>query len=100
MRSIILTILIVLAAVFAVQNMDSVELKFIIWSVKTVSALAIIIALILGMLIGALFVLPAVMRNKRVVKQSKKQISELETAINQQKPPTQVTTDFTDKPTI
>ena len=100
MRSIILTILIVLAAVFAVQNMDSVELKFIIWSVKTVSALAIIIALILGMLIGALFVLPAVMRNKRVVKQSKKQISELETAINQQKPPTQVTTNFTDKPTI
>jgi len=100
MRSIILTILIVLAAVFAAQNMHDVELVFIVWSIKTVSAFAIIIALILGMLIGALFALPAVMRNKRVVNQSKKQISELEHVISQQKIPTPVATDPTDGPTV
>lgn len=98
MRSIILTILIVLAAVFAAQNMHQVELVFIIWSVKTVSALAIIIALILGMLIGALFALPAVMRNKRVAKQSKQQISALENALNQHTPPASTETDLIEQP--
>ncbi|PKO51255.1 MAG: DUF1049 domain-containing protein, partial [Betaproteobacteria bacterium HGW-Betaproteobacteria-20] len=58
MRNTILTILIVLASIFTIQNMHPVELLFIVWSIKTVTALAIIIALVLGMLIGALLVLP------------------------------------------
>ena len=84
MRNTILTILVVLALVFTVQNMHPVELVFIAWSVKTVSALAIIIALVLGMLIGALLVLPAVLRNKRATKHSKEYAADLENALKQQ----------------
>jgi uncharacterized integral membrane protein len=84
MRNIILTILVVLASIFTVQNMNPVELIFITWSVKTVSALAIIISLALGMLIGALLVLPAVLRNKRATKHSKEYAADLENALKQQ----------------
>jgi uncharacterized integral membrane protein len=84
MRHILLTILIVLAVVFTMQNMYPIELVFVVWSIKTVAALAIILALVLGMLIGSLFVLPAVMRNKRAVKQSKKKVVELEGMLKEQ----------------
>lgn len=84
MRNTILTILVVLASVFTIQNMHPVELIFIVWSVKTVTALAIIIALVLGMLIGALLVLPAVLRNKRATKHSKQYATDLENALKHQ----------------
>ncbi len=84
MRNIILTVLIVLSVVFAMQNMHPVELVFIVWSVHTVTALAIIVALILGILIGLLLALPAVIRNKRAAKHSKQQVSALESALSHQ----------------
>lgn len=83
MRNIVLTILIVLAAIFILQNMHSVDLTFIVWSIKTVVALAIILALILGILIGALLVLPTVIRSKRAIKQSRHHAAELENTLMQ-----------------
>lgn len=91
MRNTILTILIVLASIFTIQNMHPVELLFIVWSIKTVTALAIIIALVLGMLIGALLVLPTVFRNKRATKQSMRYAAGLENALKQQ--PSSATTE-------
>lgn len=100
MRNIILTILIVLATVFTIQNMHPVDLVFIVWSIKTVTAFAIAVALTLGVLIGALLVLPAVMRNKRIANQSKQQISALEHALNQQKQLIATEADLMDKPKL
>lgn len=85
MRNIVLTLLIVLAAIFTLQNMHSVDLTFIIWSTKTVVAFAIILALVLGMIIGALLALPAVMRSKRATKQSKQHAAELENTLMRHK---------------
>lgn len=85
MRNILLTLLVVLAAIFTMQNMQSVDLTFIVWSVKTFVALAIIIALVLGILIGALLVLPTVMRSKRATNQSKLHATELENTLLQHK---------------
>lgn len=102
MRSIILTILIVLSAVFTLQNMHPVELVFVVWSIHTVTALAIIVALILGILIGSLLVLPAVMRSKRAVKQSKQQVSALESVLSQQQSAQKTDTESenTEKPVL
>ncbi|OIQ99146.1 hypothetical protein GALL_188840 [mine drainage metagenome] len=98
MRNIILTALIVLAAVFAMQNMHPVELVFIVWSIQTVVALAIIVSLALGMLIGALLVLPAVMRNKRRVKQSVRHATELENSLKEQQSASKARDDFSGTP--
>lgn len=85
MRNIVLTLLIVLAAIFTLQNMHSVDLTFIVWTTKTVVALAIMLALVFGMLIGALLVLPTVIRSKRATKQSKQHAAELENTLTQHK---------------
>ncbi|PKO47828.1 MAG: hypothetical protein CVU29_00080 [Betaproteobacteria bacterium HGW-Betaproteobacteria-22] len=84
MRNIILTILIILSAVFTLQNMHPVELVFIIWSIHTTTALAIILALILGLLIGLFIAMPAILRNKRIAKQSKQELTALEGALSHQ----------------
>ena len=85
MRNIVLSVLIVLAAIFTLQNMYSVDLTFIVWSVRTVVALAIIIALVLGMLIGLLLALPTMIRSKRATKQSKQHAAELQNELTQHK---------------
>lgn len=84
MRKVILTTLIVLAIVFTLQNMHPVMLTFIVWSVSTVAALSIILALTLGIMIGFLLALPSVIRNKQASKKSIRHAEELEAAIKQQ----------------
>ncbi|MDO9282393.1 MAG: LapA family protein [Methylotenera sp.] len=100
MRNIMLTILIVLATVFTIQNMHPIDLVFIVWSIKTVTAFAIAVALTLGVLIGALLVLPAVMRSKRIANQSKQQIATLEHALGHQNQPIATEADLTEKPKL
>ena len=85
MRNIVLTLLIVLAAIFVIQNMHSVDLTFIVWSVRTVVSLAVMIALTLGIFIGILLTLPAVIRSKRTTKQSKQHAAELQNELTQHK---------------
>lgn len=84
MRKIALTVLIVLAIVFTLQNMHPVMLTFIVWSVSTVAALSIILALMLGIVIGFLLALPSVIRNKQASKKSLRHAKELESVIKQQ----------------
>lgn len=96
MRNIVLTILIVLATVFTLQNMHAVELVFVVWHINTVVALAILVALILGILIGALLVLPAVIRNKRASKQSRLHAEELETRMKHEQATTPTEDTFSD----
>lgn len=98
MRNIMLTILIVLATVFTIQNMHPIDLVFIVWSIKTLTAFAIAVSLTLGVLIGTLLMLPAVMRNKRITNESKQQITALEHALNQQKQQPAAEADLIDKP--
>ncbi len=84
MRNIALTILIVLAVVFGIQNMHPVDLVFLVWSIKTVTALAIVVALIIGILIGLLLSLPALLRSRGVAKESKRHATELESVLRSQ----------------
>jgi len=49
----IVTILIILI-VFTAQNYETVQIKFLVWSFKSSSAITIFISLVIGFLIGLL----------------------------------------------
>lgn len=83
MRNVALTILIVFALVFGVQNMHPVNLVFIVWSVSTVTSVAIVVALVLGILIGMLLLLPALLRRQRETRESRKLAAAMENSLNQ-----------------
>ena len=50
---VIVTVLIILV-IFTAQNYESVQIKFLAWSFKSSSAVAIFISLVIGFLIGLL----------------------------------------------
>jgi len=78
MRSVLLTILTVLSGVFAVQNVAQVPITFIVWHTETYLAVAILAALLLGFLSGAVAVLPWGMRARKAAKGAHKRLAELE----------------------
>lgn len=78
MRSVLLTILAVLSGIFAIQNVAQVPITFVVWHAETYLAVAILAALLLGFLIGALTVLPWGMRARKEAKGAHKRVAELE----------------------
>lgn len=71
MRNVLLTVSVVLAAVFALQNVHSVELSFIVWQIQTSVAMALLGALLLGAVIGVLSMLPTTLRARRAAHQAR-----------------------------
>ena len=65
MRSILLTILIVLGGVFGLQNVQEVPVTFLLWQTSTYLAVALVAALGLGVLIGVLLILPWGLRHRK-----------------------------------
>lgn len=86
MRNVVLTILIVLALVFGMQNTTVVTLNFVVWHVDAMVAIAIIVALALGVLIGILLLLPWGLRARRDAKGSRRRVGELERAHSEASP--------------
>ena len=78
MRSVLLTILAVLGGVLAIQNVAQVPVTFVVWHTETYLAVAILGALLLGFLIGAITVLPWGMRARKDAKGAHKRLAELE----------------------
>jgi len=54
MKWILVTAILVLLAVFALQNYQAVQIKFLVWSFDSSSAIIIFVSLALGVLIGLL----------------------------------------------
>ncbi|KPK97398.1 MAG: hypothetical protein AMJ95_09155 [Omnitrophica WOR_2 bacterium SM23_72] len=46
--------ILLLVIVFTAQNYDTVQIKFLVWSFKSSSAISIFISLVIGFLIGLL----------------------------------------------
>ncbi|MBX3680118.1 MAG: LapA family protein [Rhodocyclaceae bacterium] len=78
MRSVLLTILAVLGGVFAIQNVAPVPITFVVWHAETYLAVAILGALLLGFLIGAITVLPWGIRARKDAKGAHKRLAALE----------------------
>ena len=73
MRNVVLAVAIVLAGVFALQNMQPVSLTFVVWRLETTVSVAWLAAVMLGIVIGALTMLPSVWRARREVRAAHRQ---------------------------
>lgn len=74
MRNVLLTVSVVLAAVFMLQNFHSIELSFVVWRIQTSVAMALLWAVALGGLIGVLAMLPWTLRTRREARQVRHQL--------------------------
>ncbi|HVC49410.1 MAG TPA: LapA family protein [Burkholderiales bacterium] len=84
MRKIIITILLVLAAVFVLENTQNVSITFISWHLSLPLALIIGIGLGVGLCIGILILLPSIVRQKLKISGHNKEISALMSKIEGQ----------------
>ena len=51
---ILIVIILLLLVIFTAQNYETVQIKFLIWSFKSSSAISIFVSLVVGFLIGLL----------------------------------------------
>lgn len=71
-------ILALLVTIFAVQNNAVTTIKFLFWSVEGSAALVLMIALFLGIIIGALLMTPGSVRNRLKVRELRRTVESLE----------------------
>lgn len=80
---IIIALLIAIVAVlFALQNLTTVTVTFLFWSIQASLALVLLITLAAGVLISVLASLPGLIRGKLTLSSQKKKLSVLETERN------------------
>lgn len=67
-----------LVILFALQNVDPVTIKFLVWEIEGSLALVLIITLLAGALISYLATLPGHIRRRLTISYQQKRIAELE----------------------
>ncbi len=88
MRQLIIGIVVaVIAIIFALQNNNLVAVRLIFWEVPTTNlSLVLIFTLVLGLIIGMLFLAPGIYRRNQVIAAQKKRLGELEKELTVKKP--------------
>jgi uncharacterized integral membrane protein len=71
-------IIIALAVVFAVENMTAVTVAFFTWTIHTNLAVALLVALGVGVLVALLFTMPGIVRSGFNSSGQKKKMSKME----------------------
>lgn len=74
---IVATLLALVIVVFALQNAESVELKFFSASLSVTKAFLIFICLAIGIIVGILFSLPGNLRKSRMVRRLEKELKQV-----------------------
>lgn len=84
MRQLILAIVIALVAVvFAIQNVTPATVKFLLWTLPEASmALILLITLVIGLIVGLLFLAPGILRRNQTIEQQRQRIDRLEKQIS------------------
>jgi putative membrane protein len=90
--SLIVALLIAMAAlVFALQNAIPITVALLGWKFESSLALLLLVTLVLGVLLGFSFSMPAIFRRSREISRQKVKIKELEKSLeiqqNSAKPP-------------
>ncbi|MFM8320940.1 MAG: lipopolysaccharide assembly LapA domain-containing protein [Chloroflexota bacterium] len=70
-----------LAILFALQNSNPVKVNFLFWPLESSLALVLVIALAAGALISSLISLPTNLKARWTIRQQRKKITEMETAL-------------------
>ncbi len=88
MRQLITAIVIaIIAIIFALQNNILVTVRLIFWDLPYANlALVLVLTIIMGIVIGLLFLAPGIYKRNQTISAQKKRIAELERDINIKKP--------------
>ncbi len=80
MRQLIIAVAVaIIAIVFALQNDSLVTVRMIFWELPHANlALVLVLTLIMGLVIGLLFMAPGIYRRNQVIAAQKKRILEIE----------------------
>jgi len=70
-------VLAILVAVFAVQNAQEVNIRFLVWTFQSSVVVVILISLGVGALLAALISLPQTLKTKRRFRESEKRLERL-----------------------
>ncbi len=76
-------LLILLVTIFAVQNNASIDIKLLFWEINGSLALVLVIALILGILIGFLVSTPTALRKRTQLSELRKRLRMVETDLEE-----------------
>jgi lipopolysaccharide assembly protein A len=74
-----------ISVIFALQNTETVEVSFLIWTFESSLALVVLISLALGALISFLASSPSMLRKDFTNRSLRKRITELESSVADQK---------------
>lgn len=78
MRQTIVISLLVLAVAFSLLNVEPLTIELLFWRVQTLVAVAVIVALAIGIVVGAVLMLPWGMRTRRALVEARRQLAGLE----------------------
>lgn len=78
MRQTIIISLLVLAVAFSLLNVEPLTIELLFWRIDTLVAVAVIVALALGIVVGAVLMLPWGLRARRALGEARRQLAELE----------------------
>jgi uncharacterized integral membrane protein len=78
MRQTIVISLLVLAVAFSLLNVEPLTIELLFWRVDTVVAVAVIVALAIGIVVGAVLMLPWGLRARRALAEARRQLAGLE----------------------
>ena len=70
-------VLATLVAIFAVQNAQEVNVRFLVWTFQSSVVIVILISLGVGALLAALMSLPQMLRGRRRLRESERQLERL-----------------------
>lgn len=70
-------VLATLVAIFAVQNAQEVNIRFLVWTFQSSVVVVILISLGVGALLAALMSLPQMLRGRRRLRESERQLERL-----------------------
>ena len=73
------SIIALITLIFALQNADKITLRLLLWDIQNVSlALVIMLALLIGIMLGLMFMAGTIYQKSKVISDQKKQIELLE----------------------
>ncbi len=89
---IVALVIVVLAAVFAIQNAEPVTVQFLFWQTQEISlALVLLLTFIAGVVVSLLVTLPGMIRRERRIASQKKKLADVEKLVakgeERQEPP-------------
>lgn len=84
MRQTIVISLLLLAVAFSLLNVEPLTINFFLWRIETLVAIAVIGALAIGLVVGALLMLPWGLREHRALKQARLRAAELERRVTRE----------------